>query len=82
MKSIIHVNQAHIKFNAKEENCIKKPVFTIKQAGKTKYAREVIINGPSKIVYTPEKPLSCGAKAYIITEADLILVDETSFQEL
>ena len=39
MKSIIHVNQHHIKANRKDGG--NRPVFPIKQSGKTVYAQEV-----------------------------------------
>lgn len=70
----------NIKFNRKHGEVIK-PVFTVKEGSKNTYAHEVIINGPSKIVYTPDKPLSCGARAYIVTESEVILKGAMTFQE-
>ena len=29
------------------------------------------IKGPSKVVYSPNKPLSCGARVWIETEAEI-----------
>ena len=78
MKSIIHVNRQHIAMNAKDEG--NRPVYTIKQGGKTIYAREVHIDGPSKLVYNGSQ-LSCGARAWIETESDLTLIDEMTFSE-
>ncbi|RJR10253.1 hypothetical protein C4588_03565 [Candidatus Parcubacteria bacterium] len=80
MKTILHVNQHHIKFNAKNE--VKKPVFTIKQGKKTYYAEEVEIHGPSKLIYSPEKPLSCGAKVWVVTESEVTMHNKTTFKEL
>lgn len=77
-KHIIHVNRHHIAANAKDGG--NRPVYTIKSGGKTRYAREVIWNGPSKAVYDG-RSLSCGAKAWITTESDLTLIDEMSFYE-
>ena len=65
MKTIIHVNQHVIKSNRKNEE--ENPVLTVKTYKKNKYAHEVEINGPSKIVYSPDKPLSCGAQVWIET---------------
>jgi len=79
-KKIIHVNQHNIKFNAKHGETVK-PVFTVKEGKKNTYTNEVIIHGPSKIVYTPEKPLSCGARAYIITEAEVEIKNPMTFQQ-
>jgi len=75
---IIHVNRQHIAMNAKDGR--NRPVYTIKDKGKTLYAREVIINGPSKLVYNGEQ-LNCGARAWIETDSDIQLVDEMTFKE-
>lgn len=69
MKTIIHVNQHNIKANAKGG---KLPVITCKTHKSNKYANEAIIYGQdgniaAKIVYSPQKPLSCGAKVWIET---------------
>ena len=77
-KSIIHVNRQHIAMNAKDGG--NRPVYTIKSKGQTRYAREVLIDGPSKLVYSGDQ-LSCGARAWIETDAALHLVDEMSFSE-
>jgi len=65
----IHVNQHVIKANAKygENN----PVFTIKQGGKNTYAYNVKVVGEMELVYSPDKPLSCGAKVWIETRGDI-----------
>jgi hypothetical protein len=75
---IIHVNRHFIAANAKDGG--NRPVYTIKDRGKTRYAREVIIDGPSKLVYDGSQ-LNCGARAWIETDSNLILVDEMSFAE-
>jgi hypothetical protein len=67
MKTIIHVNQHHIKHNSKHKD--KLPVITCKTYKSNTYANEVIINGPCKVIYNPDKPLSCGAKVWIETTA-------------
>ncbi len=75
---IIHVNRQHIAMNAKDGK--NRPVYTIKDKGKTLYAREVIINGPSKLVYNGNQ-LTCGARAWIETDSDIDLIDEMTFKE-
>ena len=67
----IHVNQHVIKANAKygENN----PIFTIKQGGKNTYAYNVKVVGEMELVYSPDKPLSCGAKVWIETRGDIEL---------
>lgn len=67
MKTIIHVNQHVIKANAK--NGENNPTLTVKTYKSNDYAHEVFIDGPSKVVYSPDKPLQCGAKVWIETEA-------------
>tara|TARA_R100001591_G_scaffold78556_1_gene85851 strand:+ start:2512 stop:2895 length:384 start_codon:yes stop_codon:yes gene_type:complete len=65
----IHVNQHVIKANAK--NGENNPVFTIKQGGKNTYAHNVKVIGEMELVYSPNKPLSCGAKVWIETRGDI-----------
>ena len=64
MKKRIHVNQHLVK--KKAEKCI-----TVKTYKDNRYAREVEILGESKVIYRPDKPLSCGAKVWIETEAEV-----------
>jgi hypothetical protein len=68
MKKIIHVNQHVIRANKK--NGVNDPVITVKTYKENTYAHSVKILGPSKIVYS-EKGLSCGARVWIETEAEL-----------
>ena len=71
MKTIIHVNQHVIKANAKLGT--NDPVLTVKTYKSNVYAHEVQIHGPSRVVYRAESPLSCGAKVWIETEAEVTL---------
>ena len=65
----IHVNQHVIKANAK--NGESNPIFTIKQGGSNTYAFNVKVKGEMELVYSPDKPLSCGAKVWIETKGDI-----------
>lgn len=69
MKKRIHVNQHNIKKNQKEGTNL--PVITVKTYKDNQYGHEVIIKGDSKVVYSPGKPLSCGAKVWIETDAEV-----------
>lgn len=69
MKTIIHVNQHVIKKNRKEGT--QDPVLTVKTYKSNTYASSVVIHGPSKVVYRPDKPLSCGAHVWIETESEV-----------
>ena len=71
MKTIIHVNQHKIKRNkrlGKNEPCL-----TVKTYKSNDYAHTVHINGPSSIVYSPNKPLNCGAVCWVETQAEVTL---------
>ena len=65
----IHVNQHVIKANAK--NGENNPIFTIKQGGSNTYAHNVKVVGEMELVYSPDKPLSCGAKVWIETKGNI-----------
>ena len=67
----IHVNQHNVRSNKK--NGTNKPVITVKTSKSNDYAHQVEVLGPSKVIYRPDKPLSCGAKVCIETTAEVIL---------
>ena len=69
MKTIIHVNQHAVKANAK--NGTNDPVLTVKTYKDNRYAYAVDVKGPSKVVYSPDKPLSCGARVWIETQSEV-----------
>lgn len=68
MRKRIHVNQHNIRANAKGEDL---PVFTVKTYKENLKGDRVVIKGDSELVYSPDNPLSCGAKVWIETEADV-----------
>lgn len=70
MKTIIHVNQHVIKSNRKKNES--EPVLTVKTYKSNVYAHKVQISGPATIVYSPDKPLSCGAHVWIETESEVV----------
>ena len=72
MKTLIHVNQHVIKSNRK--NSVEEPVLTVKTYKSNTYAHEVNIKGNSKVVYSPDKPLSCGAHVWIETQSEVEIV--------
>ena len=73
-KTYIHVNQHVIRSNKK--NGTDDPVITVKQGSKNVYCHEVVINGPSKVVYGGnDKPiLNCGARVVIETDASVDII--------
>jgi hypothetical protein len=69
MKKRIHVNQFKIKSNAKHNK--NEPVITIKTYKDNTYVHEVELLGSSRVIYSPNKPLDCGAKVWIETDAEI-----------
>tara|TARA_R100000908_G_C3723487_1_gene125390 strand:+ start:45 stop:281 length:237 start_codon:yes stop_codon:yes gene_type:complete len=77
MKKKIHVNQHIIKRNAKTGE--REPVITCKTYKENKYGHQVIIkdaagNEVARVIYSPDKPLSCGAKVWVQTECDVEVI--------
>jgi len=73
MKTRIHVNQHNIRANSKGANL---PVLTVKDYKENRKTNNVEIldgnnNVVATIVYSPEKPLSCGAKVWIETDYEV-----------
>jgi len=73
MKTRIHVNQSIIKSNRKNNE--DKAVLTVKTYKSNTYAKEVEIQGHSKVIYSPDKPLSCGAEVWIETESEVKIIE-------
>ena len=80
MKTVIHVNRNIIQYNGKHGTNL--PVCRVSQGSKTCYGRRIKINGPSEMVYNPDKPLSCGAKLWIETTGPVEIVDECSYADV
>lgn len=67
----IHVNQHVIRANAK--NGTRLPVLTVKRGRHNVYAMAAEVQGPCRIVYSPDAPLPCGARVWVETEAEVVL---------
>lgn len=80
MKTVIHVNQHVIRRNGKETDASKhEPPLTIKTYKENRKGMEAIIYDDdgrevARVVYRPEKPLSCGAKVWIETGNEVEVV--------
>jgi hypothetical protein len=46
-------------------------VLTVKTSKSNTKCNRVTIHGPSTVVYSPDKPLSCGAKVWVETHAEV-----------
>jgi len=79
MKKIIHINQHVIKSNYKNNK--RDPVITVKTYKSNNYGHQVDILGPSKVIYSPDKPLSCGAKVWIETDSEVIVISDIPYRE-
>ena len=78
MKTIIHVNQHKIRSNCKNNS--NEAVLTCKTYKSNTYAHEAIIYGQdgleaARVIYSPDKPLSCGAKVWIQTNNKVATLD-------
>lgn len=76
MKKIIHINQHVIRRNTKTGE--RNPVITCKTYKTNDYADKVIIKDKdgdevATIIYSPDKPLSCGARVWIETDEKVVL---------
>ena len=67
----IHVNQHVIRRNLKVKEGPHEPAIAVKEGKKNTYGHSVTVHGPSKVVYSPDKPLSCGARVWIETTAEV-----------
>jgi hypothetical protein len=74
MKRVIHINQHVIRRNGKTGE--REPVITCKTYKDNTYCHEVIINGHTKVVYRPDRPLSCGAKVWIETTEEVECINK------
>ena len=68
----IHVNQHKIRSNAKSGE--REPVITVKTYKSNDYCTTAEIAGPSRVIYSPDKPLPCGAKVWIETDSEVICI--------
>ena len=71
MMTRIHVNQHIIRANYKGQE--PRPPLTVKTYKGNLVAWGVFIQGSSRVVYSPDKPLSCGAKVWIETDSEVII---------
>ncbi len=76
----IHVNQHVIRANRKQGD--NAPALTVKTYASNVYAHEAVIRTEdgtevARVVYRPDKPLSCGAHVWIETKCDVETVSRT-----
>jgi len=71
---IIHINRNIIQSNAKHGTA--HPVVRVEDGKSVRYCMEVQIDGPSRMIYSPDQPRPCGAKLWIETKAPVTLIGE------
>lgn len=79
-KTIVHVNQHVIKKNHKTGE--RQPVLTVKDYKSNRYGHEVVIydkddNEVARLVYRPDKPLSCGARVWLETTSRVDVIGDS-----
>lgn len=80
MKTIIHVNQHKIRQNTKRGT--NEPCLTVKTYKSNNYAHTAIIRDAdgeevARVVYSPHKPLGCGARCWIETQLEVEAIYES-----
>ena len=63
----------NIRYNKK--NNVRKPVITVKTSKENVYGQWVKILGESDVIYSPDKPLSCGARVWIETNSSVVVAN-------
>ncbi|WP_413165972.1 DNA-binding protein [Capilliphycus salinus ALCB114379] len=71
-KKIVHVNSQRIRQNQKHQERL--PVISVKKGQTNTYGHIVEIPGGCRVVYSPDKPLPCGARVWIETFYDVNVV--------
>jgi hypothetical protein len=77
MKTIVHVNQHVIKANKKNDTS--DPCLTVKTYKDNRSASTAVILDKegaevARVVYRPDKPLSCGAHCWIETQNRVVVI--------
>ena len=67
----IHVNQHNIRDNSKDGGS--RPVLTVKDYKQNRKCDEVFFTN-GRVIYSPDNPLSCGAKVWIETNEPVEIV--------
>jgi hypothetical protein len=70
----IHVNQHVIRANQRTGDRL--APLRVKTARGNGPAHEIVIEGPCRVVYRPDKPLSCGARVWIETTAPVVVFQD------
>lgn len=71
----LHVDQHRVRQNTKDGG--NRPVVTVQALGGPYKGHRAHIDGPSELVYAADSPLSCGARVWVETDAEVtVTVDD------
>ena len=77
-KTIVHVNTHKIKKN--QQQSVKEPVITVKKGDNNQYGYEALIPGGCRVVYDPDRSRYGGARVWIESLYDVIVIPSRSPQ--
>lgn len=67
--TILHIHRQRIAQNIKASPSERQPPIIVRSGKQRTYGNTIEIDGPCRIVYSPDKPLDCGARVWIETES-------------
>jgi hypothetical protein len=76
----VHVNMHAIRRN--RMHATNEPPISVKTSRGNIRGYGVRIEGPSEVIYRPERPLACGARVWIETTASVLVSDGDTTIEL
>ncbi len=69
----VHVNQHVIRANQRSGERLSP--LRVKTGRENAPAQEILIDGPCRVIYRPDRPLSCGARVWIETTSRVAILD-------
>lgn len=81
MKKRIHVNQHRIRININKPEHVQLPPIGVEWSSEKQYGRTVKIFDKAgevvaTLIYSPDKPLKCGARLWIETDSKVQIDDQ------
>ena len=74
-RKIVHVYQQRIRQNINKPAADREPPVIVREGKAVRYGNTVEITGPSRLVYSPDKPLKCGARVWLETASEVLVID-------
>lgn len=70
----VHVNQHVIRANQRSGERV--APLRVKTSRENIPATAIELEGPARVIYSPDRPLSCGARVWIETNAPVVVTDD------